>query len=90
MVTADADGNVTANAAITEFQRITPDNIDSFHFHGAAEDYPLSAVLVVPNDTRSGTILRGRYLDPENPVQIAVPAEIVAGLVDRIISQSTH
>jgi len=89
VVTADADGNVTASAAITEFQRITPDNIDSFHFHGAAEDYPLSAVLVVPNDTRSGTILRGRYLDPENPVQMAVPAEIVAGLVDRIFRIAT-
>ncbi len=84
VVTADADGNITANAAITEFQRITPDNIDSFHFHGAAGDYPLSAVLVVPYDTRSGTILRGRYLDPDNPVQMTVPAEVVAGLVDRI------
>lgn len=84
VVTADADGNIRADAAITEFQRITPDNIDSFHFHGAASDYPLSALLVVPYDTRSGTILRGRYLDPENPVQMTVPAEVVAGLVDRI------
>ncbi|MEQ5868675.1 ABC transporter permease [Sagittula sp. NFXS13] len=84
VVTADADGNVTANAAITEFQRITPENIDSFHFHGAARDYPLSAVIVAPYDTRSGTILRGRYLDPENPVQLTDPSEVIAGLVDRI------
>lgn len=84
VVTPDAAGNVTANAAITQFQRITPENIDSFHFHGAAGDYPLSAVLVAPYDTRSGTILRGRYLDPENPLQMTVPAEVVAGLVDRI------
>ncbi|APE44030.1 hypothetical protein BOO69_11880 [Sulfitobacter alexandrii] len=84
VVVADDQGNVTANAAITEFQRITPENIDSFHFHGAASDYPLSAVVVVPDDARSGTILRGRYLDPENPVQVTVPAEVVAGLVDRI------
>lgn len=84
VVTADAEGNITANAAITEFQRITPDNIDSFHFHGAASDYPLSAVLVMPYDTRSGTILRGRYLAPDNPVQMTVPAEIIGGLVDRI------
>lgn len=89
IVTADAEGNITANAAITEFQRITPENIDSFHFHGAASDYPLSAVLIVPYDTRSGTILRGRYLDPENPVQMTVPAEIVAGLVDRIFRIAT-
>ncbi|GAA4228999.1 putative ABC transport system permease protein [Sagittula marina] len=84
VVTADADGNVTANAAITEFQRITPENIDSFHFHGAAGGYPLSAVIVAPYDTRSGTILRGRYLDPENPVQLTDPSEVIAGLVDRI------
>lgn len=84
VVTADAEGNITANAAITQFQRITADNIDSFHFHGAASDYPLSAVLVAPYDTRSGTILRGRYLDPENPVQMTVPGEVVSGLVDRI------
>ncbi|WP_305969291.1 MULTISPECIES: ABC transporter permease [unclassified Mameliella] len=84
VVTPDAAGNVTANAAITQFQRITPENIDSFHFHGASGDYPLSAVLVAPYDTRSGTILRGRYLDPENPLQMTVPAEVVAGLVDRI------
>ncbi|MBV0913845.1 ABC transporter permease [Anianabacter salinae] len=84
VVTADADGNIVANAAITEFQRITPENIDSFHFHGDAGDYPLSAVLIVPNDTRSATILRGRYLDPENPLQITVPDDVVAGLVDRI------
>jgi len=89
VVTADADGNVTANAAITEFQRITPENIDSFHFHGAASEYPLSAVIVVPNDTRSGTILRGRYLDPENPVQMTVPAEVIGGLVDRIFRIAT-
>ncbi|WP_421906306.1 ABC transporter permease [Mameliella sp.] len=84
VVTPDAAGNVTANAAITQFQRITPENIDSFHFHGASGDYPLSALLVAPYDTRSGTILRGRYLDPENPLQMTVPAEVVAGLVDRI------
>ncbi|MBW4982707.1 ABC transporter permease [Mameliella sp. CS4] len=84
VVTPDDAGNVTANAAITQFQRITPDNIDSFHFHGPSGDYPLSAVLVAPYDTRSGTILRGRYLDPENPLQMTVPAEVVAGLVDRI------
>lgn len=89
VVKADAEGNITANVAITEFQRITPENIDSFHFHGAASDYPLSAVLVVPYDTRSGTILRGRYLDPEDPLQMTVPSEIVAGLVERIFRIAT-
>ncbi len=83
------DGNVTADAALVEYTTITEANIDSFHFHGAPESYPLTAVIVVPDDARAGTILRGRYLDPGNPVQIVVPAEIVAGLVERIFRIAT-
>lgn len=86
VITADqaAEGNVTANAALVEFNRITPENIDSFHFHGSPATYPISAVLVAPYDTRSGTILRGRYLDPDLPLQAVVPAEVIGDLVDRI------
>ncbi|MDJ1018478.1 MAG: ABC transporter permease [Paracoccaceae bacterium] len=82
---AEADaGNVRAAASIVEFNRITEDNIDSFHFHGAPEAFPISAVLVAPYDARSGTILRGRYLDPDRPLQAVVPAEVIGDLVDRI------
>lgn len=83
VVTGGAD-TVQASAAIVQFTRITPENIDSFHFHGSPEDYPLTAVLAVPPDTRAATILRGRYLDPEGAVQAVVPAEVMAGLVARI------
>ncbi|MDX8349999.1 ABC transporter permease [Cognatiyoonia sp. IB215446] len=80
-----ADGTAAlANAAVVQYQRITPDNIESFHFHGDQNDFPTSAVIVVPNDTRSGTILKGRYLDSESPTQLIAPAEVVQGLVDRI------
>ncbi|MDJ1008447.1 MAG: ABC transporter permease [Paracoccaceae bacterium] len=81
--------DVTANAAIVEYQRITPDNIDSFHFHGAENEFPATAVIVVPYDTRSGTILRGRYLDPEGRTQLVEPAGVVGGLVDRIFRIKT-
>ena len=81
---ADNAGAVRAAASIVEFNRITPENIDSFHFHGSPDSYPVSAILIAPFDQRSATILRGRYLDPENPLQIVVPAEVVGRLVDRI------
>ena len=73
-----------ANAAVVQYQRITPDNIESFHFHGNQDDFPASAVIVVPNDTRSSTILKGRYLDGDNPAQLVEPASVIQGLVDRI------
>ncbi len=80
----EAGLDVTANAAVVEYQRITAENLDSFHFHGAEADFPATAVIVVPNDTRAGTILRGRYLDPETRTQLFEPAGVVQGLVDRI------
>ena len=73
-----------ANAAVVQYQRITPENIESFHFHGSQDDFPASAVIVVPNDTRSATILKGRYLDSESPTQLIEPAGVIQGLVDRI------
>jgi putative ABC transport system permease protein len=87
VVTAEevaAGSAAVSNAAVVQYQRITDENIESFHFHGSQDDFPTSAVIVVPNDTRSGTILKGRYLDSENPTQLIEPAGVIQGLVDRI------
>lgn len=87
VVTAEDIANGTdtlANASVIQYQRITPENIESFHFHGRQDDFPASAVIVVPNDIRSGTILKGRYLDTDNPAQLIEPAGVIQGLVDRI------
>ncbi|WP_298838360.1 ABC transporter permease [uncultured Roseobacter sp.] len=73
-----------AEAAVVQYQRITEDNIESFHFHGSQDDFPASAVIIVPGDIRSGTILKGRYLDSESPTQLVEPAGVIQGLVDRI------
>ena len=81
--------DVTASAAIVQYQRITEDNIESFHFHGSTEGFPVTAVIVAPFDTRSGTILRGRYLDDQATAQLFEPAGVVQGLVDRIFRIKT-
>jgi putative ABC transport system permease protein len=79
--------NVTANAALPEFTEITPENIASFHFHGSPADFPVSAVLPVPADEKSATLLRGRYQGADATVQVLVPRSVVEelmGLVFRI------
>jgi putative ABC transport system permease protein len=78
-----------AAAAVVEYQRITPDNIESFHFHGSQDAFPASAVIVVPYDTRSETILKGRYLDSAQAAQLVEPAAVIKGLVDRIFRIKT-
>lgn len=76
--------DVAAAAGIVQYQRITPENAESFHFHGDPGAFPISAAIVVPQDARAATILQGRYLDPEGASQLIQPAAVVQGLVDRI------
>jgi putative ABC transport system permease protein len=76
--------NVTANAKLFQYTEITEKNIDSFHFHGDTSKYPITAVIAVPNDDKSGTILRGRYLSKEASYQIVKPEDVIDGLLQNI------
>jgi putative ABC transport system permease protein len=78
------EANVVASAKLVEYAEITAENVDSFHFHGDPDQYPLSAVIVVPEDDKSGTILRGRYLEGERPYQLVVPGTVIDGLLANI------
>jgi len=72
--------NVTANAALPQYMEVTEANMGSFHFHGDPGLFPITAVLAVPHDGKSQTILRGRYLAHEE-VQVIVPTEVVDELI---------
>ena len=76
--------NVVANAKLVQFTEITEANLDSFHFHGDLGVYPLTAVIVIPRDTKSGTILRGRYLNAAANHQIVEPKQVIDGLLENI------
>jgi putative ABC transport system permease protein len=76
--------NVAATAKLFHYTEITAENIDSFHFHGDLSEYPITGMIAVPYDTKSGTILRGRYLQKEESHQIVKPKEVVDGLLQNI------
>jgi putative ABC transport system permease protein len=76
--------NVAANAKLFHYAEITEENRDEFHFHGDPSKYPITAAIAVPYDTKSGTILRGLYLEKEEPQQIVVPAEVIDSLLKNI------
>jgi putative ABC transport system permease protein len=59
---------------------------DSFHFHGDLSGYPLTAVLVAPNDEKSGVILRGRYAADVATSQIIRPVEVIDELLVTILT----
>jgi len=79
-------GKVTANASVVQYTEITPDNIESFHFHGDLSGNPITAVIAVPPDQKSSAILRGRYQGEEETAQIAHPVTVMDELLDTILT----
>ncbi|UCD53263.1 MAG: hypothetical protein JSW27_11575 [Phycisphaerales bacterium] len=77
------EDNVVANASVLSYTEITPDNVDSFHFHGDPDQFPVDAVIVVPQDRKSGILLRGRY-QKETDVQMLVPLTVIQDLLDTV------
>jgi len=78
------ESNVAATAKLFHYTEITKENIDEFHFHGNLRQYPITAVVAVPYDKKSGTLLRGRYLSKEEIRQIVKPKEVIDGLLQNI------
>jgi putative ABC transport system permease protein len=79
-------GGITANASVVQYTEITARNAASFHFHGAPADFPINAIIAVPNDAKSSTLLRGRYLSPTDVAQIVVPSEVMLDLLGTILT----
>lgn len=81
-----SDDNIVANASVVQYNEITDDNADLFHFHGDLAGYPLTAVLAVPHDEKSGVILRGRYAADDANSQIIRPVTVIEELLDTILT----
>ena len=79
-----SESSITANAKLVEFNEITTDNIDSFHPHGDAAEFPITGIIALPYDDKSGTLLRGRYLEADAPLQVVRPGEVIDTLIDNI------
>lgn len=78
--------NIVANASVLSYTEITEENIDSFHFHGNVSEFPIDAVIAVPQDQKSELLLRGRYLEGDEAVQMLVPRKVMDNLLDTIFT----
>jgi putative ABC transport system permease protein len=85
VLSRDQDG-IVANASVVEYTEITPDNIESFHFHGDLSGYPISAIIVAPDSDKSQAILMGRYQGPDETQQIVRPTAVMDELLDTILT----
>lgn len=78
------DKNITGSPKVYEYTEITEENIEEFHYHGDPSEAPITAVIAVPFDVKSGTILRGRYLGAGEIYQIVRPEEVIDTLLASI------
>ncbi|MHC5121340.1 MAG: ABC transporter permease family protein, partial [Planctomycetota bacterium] len=81
------DNVVVGNASVVEYTEITDSNIDSFHFHGDPAAFDITAILAVPHDHKSKTLLLGHYkTDPKTPYQILEPETVLNELLKTILT----
>ncbi len=80
LLSRDREG-IVASAAVLPYTEITAENINSFHFHGDLSTFPLTAVIAIPPDEKSETILIGRYRDARTPTQLVVPRQVISDLM---------
>ncbi len=81
------EGNqIVANASVMQYNEITPENIDSFHFHGELAAFPITAALIFPPDQRASTLFQGRYQSNEVSVQVVRPREVMDELLATVLT----
>ena len=83
------DNVVTANASLTQYAEITPENISAFHFHGSDETFPLTSIIAVPSDQKNATLLRGRYQDDEL-LQLVLPGKVLDDLLETVFAVQNY
>jgi|688.fasta_scaffold00579_23 putative ABC transport system permease protein len=65
-------------------QEVTDENVNSFHFHGKRSQFPITALIALPTSEKSEALLLGRYLSPDQTLQMIRPVEVVQELLQVI------
>ena len=78
------EGNVVGNAAVRMFNEVTDANIASFHFHGDVSTYPISAVILLPQDAKAEALLAGQFARSKEQ-QLIRPRDEMDALLTQLV-----
>jgi putative ABC transport system permease protein len=84
------ESRIIANASVVQYNEITGENVDSFHFHGDLAGHPITALIAVPHSEKSGVLLMGRYQGDDEPSQIVRPIAVMNDLLDTILTIQSY
>ncbi len=88
MIRPGPDTRPVLTGAVVQDNEVTLERLGNFHFHRSEDKMPVTAVIAVPRDAKSATILAGRYRWSKE-AQAVVPREVVRemmGIVARVVS----
>jgi putative ABC transport system permease protein len=84
VVLKQEEGNLVGNAAVRMFNEVTNANIASFHFHGDVSTYPISAIILLPQDAKVEALLAGQYARSKEE-QLIRPRDEMEGLLTQLV-----
>ncbi|MEM8712401.1 MAG: hypothetical protein AAGG01_15725 [Planctomycetota bacterium] len=86
LVLSRTEASVAVSGALIEYAEVTEANEASFHYHGDTSLLPLTAVVCVPPDEKSGTLLKSG-VNARLPLQAVTPSAVIddhLGIVFRV------
>lgn len=84
-VAEDTGNKRVLNAKVHEYTKITKENIQSFHFHGSNDKYPLTAILVYPKNDKESTLIKSE-INLSELHQAISPPQIIRQLMELVFN----
>lgn len=86
----DDDGqNLTAGSGLVEHVTIDRKNVDEFHFHGDTDEFPLTALILVPRGEMERVLLKTEYRTGQDGLQVIAPLETTGELLSLVFRIKT-
>lgn len=80
LVLKRSDEVVMVSGALIEANEMTDDVLASVHSHGDPATFPLTALIVVPDSAKSGTLMTSR-VNAEGELQMVAPRDVIDDLM---------
>lgn len=74
-----AEGEATTSSGFIE---VTDDNVESFHFHGRRERFPLTSIIAVPQSEKDRLLLIANYARNDSGPALAESDRVLQDLLD--------
>lgn len=80
-ILSKTEDKVVANEGVAAYLEITSENIETFHFHGNTDDFPITSIIAIADTVKNETLLQGRVDAESDGIQFAKPGDVIRKLM---------